>query len=51
MNNKSYNKSSINKTNDKGISNERSFTKILNHKILKIKSKIIMILPIVRLEV
>ena len=39
MNNKNYNKSAINKTNDKGISNERSFNKILNHSNIKNKVK------------
>ena len=39
MNNKNYHKSAINKINDKGISNERSFNKILNHSNLKDKTK------------
>ena len=39
MNNKNYNKSANNKTNDKGISNERSFNKILNHSNIKNKIK------------
>ena len=38
-NNKKYHKSSDNKINDKGISNERSFNKILNHSNLKDKTK------------
>ena len=39
INNKKYHKSSINKINDKGISNERSFNKILNHSDIKDKVK------------
>ena len=39
INNKKYHKSSENKINDKGISNERSFNKILNHSNLKDKTK------------
>ena len=39
MNNKNYNKSAINKTNNKGISNERSFSKILNHTNINNKVK------------
>jgi len=38
-NNKQYHKSSINKINDKGISAERSFNKILNHSNIKDKVK------------
>jgi len=39
MNNKNYHKSAINKINDKGISNERLFNKILNHTNIKNKVK------------
>ena len=39
MNNKNYHKSAINKTNDKGFSNERSFNKILNNTNIKNKVK------------
>ena len=39
MSNKNYHKSANNKTNDKGISNERSFNKILNHSDIKDKVK------------
>ena len=39
MSNKNYHKSANNKTNDKGISNERSFNKILNHSNIKDKVK------------
>ena len=39
INNKNYHKSSINKTNDNGISIEKSFNKILNHTNIKNKVK------------